>query len=677
LTAYFAVILASCFISVDFNLSFWGDIERMLGFFHLVHFLIFYFILITVMREWKDWRLVFITSLAVTLIVSVKAIAGSPESTIGNRAYVAGLLIFNIYFAFLLFYRDRDIKVPVPHLNWLYLLPIPFFLWAFKEQNIIGAEFGLVAGIISFVFLFGILDKKKIIRRATWGLVLVAALASAGIWITQGEQIKSFFANEDTFQTRLIAWQGAWEKLGEHPILGTGYGTFAETFDKTFDADFYNYVMRGATYFDRAHNNMVDIASTTGLLGAFTYLFVMVALVYYLILAYRRGRIGRAEFALLVALLAAYFVQNLAVFDSLVTYVSLMALAGFIYWFSFNSDSGTSRELIAETGDKKLSDKEIFTLAGVGVVVLIILFQFNIQTWQMLDRTIQAQVLLARGDALSATEYQKRAMDYNTPLDRDSRSAFVKSILSNARALSNLPVQERNDLLDYCIKLVEKNVQLDPGDTKIRLQSARINYLAARFNAGDQDLSEKYIDKAFNAVNKAIQSSPERIPIYLFKAQLFLEQENREKAIETFKYASSLNDNYYDVHCYLARVYLEDKKDEKGYQRLEKCIDKGGVNSIDSEFVVKKGINHYLEAEDEEMLLKMYERLAKLEKDNGDTWMKLAQLYASQGKIEEAKQAARQAGQADESVSSQATEFIEQLEEGDQYQFVPPGKIKN
>ena len=44
LIAYFVAILASIAVSYDPALSFWGDAERMLGLFHLLHFLIFYFI---------------------------------------------------------------------------------------------------------------------------------------------------------------------------------------------------------------------------------------------------------------------------------------------------------------------------------------------------------------------------------------------------------------------------------------------------------------------------------------------------------------------------------------------------------------------------------------------------------------------------------------------------------
>ena len=75
LLAFFAAILLSCFFSVDFNLSFWGDIERMLGFFHLFHFLILYFIIITVMRSWADWRHLFLAFLAIGILVSLHGIS--------------------------------------------------------------------------------------------------------------------------------------------------------------------------------------------------------------------------------------------------------------------------------------------------------------------------------------------------------------------------------------------------------------------------------------------------------------------------------------------------------------------------------------------------------------------------------------------------------------------------
>src|SRR3989338_1921675 len=118
-----------------------------------------------------------------------------------------------------------------------------------------------------------------------------------------------------TFQTRIIAWKAAVKDLPSHPLLGTGYGNYAITFDKYFDPKFYNYTT-SETYFDRAHNNLVDLASTAGLLGLLSYLSIFAAVFYYLGQGRKQAKISSNEFILLVCLLVAYFIQNLAVFDS-------------------------------------------------------------------------------------------------------------------------------------------------------------------------------------------------------------------------------------------------------------------------------------------------------------------------------------------------------------------------
>lgn len=674
--AYFAVILASCFVSVDFNLSFWGDIERMLGFFHLAHFLAFYFIVITVMKEWKDWRLLFIASLVITLIVSIKAIAGSPESTIGNKAYVAGLLIFNIYFALLLFFRDRTARPfaasgrPVRYLHWLYLIPVIFFLWAFREQGITGAQAGLGLSIIVLVFFLGVLNKRKAVKIGTVVAAVAVIIGASAVVADKKEAIGEYFAGQDTFQTRLIAWKGAWQGFGDHPILGTGYGTFAITFDKYFDADFYDYAMHGATFFDRAHNNLVDIASTTGTLGVITYLSIFLALLYYLIVNYRQGKIHYVEFSLIIALVAGYFVQNLAVFDSLVTYVSLFSLLGFVYWLhSAPGDSGVTRALIAETGDKKLIDREIYALAGVGIVILFVIFQYNIQTWQMLTGTIDGQRAFARNNITKATEEYKQALSYNSPLNRDSRASYVDSMVSSGRVLQQMSAPQREEILDYALELVRANTAYNPQDTITQMKMARINHLAARFHSQSSEDFAEYMSAAMEAVNKAIASSPERIPTYLLKAQLQLTQGDTKEAIETIEYTLTLDEDYYDSYCYLARLYLREDETEKGMDRLNKCVDKGGIKNVKDPYVLKKAINYYLSRDNYSQTITYYEQLAQVDNDNAEVWMKLARLYAIEGQTEEAKQAAQKAADIDSSVQAEVRAFIQQLEEGHEFEI--------
>lgn len=71
----------------------------------------------------------------------------------------------------------------------------------------------------------------------------------------------------------MISWRGAVKDFHNHPVIGVGFGNYAIIFDKMFDSKFYNYAT-GDTYFDRAHNNLIDIASTTGLVGLITYLSI-------------------------------------------------------------------------------------------------------------------------------------------------------------------------------------------------------------------------------------------------------------------------------------------------------------------------------------------------------------------------------------------------------------------
>lgn len=173
LAAYFIAILVSCFVSVDVNLSFWGDAERMLGLFHLFHFLIFYLILITVFRSWRDWEMFLTTSVIIAAAISLIGLFGPDVySRIGNTAYVSGYLIFNLYFCLLLFFRSGH-KLA----RWAYFLPAVIMLLEFRAARTSGAIIGLSFSLLLLVFLVGLFHQKKIWRRTSVITFLVAVIA--------------------------------------------------------------------------------------------------------------------------------------------------------------------------------------------------------------------------------------------------------------------------------------------------------------------------------------------------------------------------------------------------------------------------------------------------------------------------------------------------------------------
>lgn len=657
LIAYFLAVLASCAVSVDINLSFWGDAERMLGFFHLIHFLIFYFVLITVFRSWKEWRVLFALSvLAATIFSFIGLFGKNPYSTIGNVAYVSSYLIFNIYFCVLLFFRQ-----PQRWLRWLYFLPVIVMFWHFKGMQTSGAIVGLAASILLLFLLLGLAHVNRKVRR--WSLVgFLTALIVLVIIFSQNQSAwfqNSFLRNlttqKSTFQTRLISWRGAAADFKDHPLFGTGFSNYAIIFDKHFDPKFFNY-MTGETYFDRAHNNLIDITSTTGLLGLVTYLSIFIAVLYYLWRQFKaNGRRvsqdgpGRKnlEIIIIIALLAAYFIQNLAIFDTFATYIGLMIILGFIFYLNTERlDAEEEAEAVEIEGRKtwrlKSANQEYLFLAVFLIIAYVIIIQANVKPWRMFVGIIDGYSQAMRGDAAQGLDTYREALS-GTPLDRDARTILVTLFISNPNIISALPVYRAHSDLDYVISLAQKNVDLNPRDSLAQMQLAQILDTAARFYYNDLGQFNSYSGPALEAINRSIESSPGRIPVYLVKAQIQLIRGEEEAAIETIKYANTLNPSFPDGFCRLGQFYLLMNKPAEAGGALDDCAAKGGISQINSERFLKLIISYYISQERYDQALLFTERLVEINKQDPDIWFNLAKIYLSMNDSQKAAAAAQQA----------------------------------
>lgn len=663
LIAYFGMILLSCFSGVDFNLSFWGDIERMLGFFHLVHFLFFYFIIITAFRTWKDWKLLFLVSVIWASIIGLIGIFGNPYSKIGNTAYVAGYMIFNIYFALLLFFKTESRE-----LRWLYALPLVIMLISFYRSDSSGGLVGLGVSLVWILFLYGILSKNKKIKTGTLSVLVLFVVMIGSLFIFKNSDfvqnssalrpIREISLQKNTFQTRLISWKAALKDFPNHVFLGTGYGNYAITFDKFFEAKFYSYTS-SETYFDRAHNNLIDIASTTGLLGLLSYLSIFVALFYYLATGYFNKKINTHELVLISGVIVGYFVQNLAVFDSLVTYISLMAVLGYVY-FLINRD-----EIENSDGGAGLDNKEIYSLVIFGLISVFIIFQYNIQPLKMIMGTIDSQIAYAQGDIVGSYEASKEALSYDTGLDRDSRSTFIKSAQQSAFGLlKQIDPEKGKEILDYAVDLAKKNVAYNPADSMNQMVLAQILQAAAVYWADDIQVSYNYSNQALEAIEKSLAASPERVNIYFTKAQILISRGDKDGAIAAMEYALNLNPEYRDSYCNLAQVYFTFDEEEKGVERLNSCLDMGGANIFTSSAILRNFINRYADLGDTARVIKLYERLSQVESTNYEVFVNLSQLYVQAGKNEKAIEAAEKAAELNPSLSSSVAEFIRGLQSG-------------
>jgi tetratricopeptide (TPR) repeat protein len=98
---------------------------------------------------------------------------------------------------------------------------------------------------------------------------------------------------------------------------------------------------------------------------------------------------------------------------------------------------------------------------------------------------------------------------------------------------------------------------------------------------------------------------------------------------------------------------------------MDKCLEMGGINTLRYSSMVKKSINHYMEAGEMEKVLKFYEKLSQMEGNDPKVWVGLAQLYMQQGEQQKAIQAAKRAAQLDPELEDDVDNFLKSLGEGD------------
>jgi tetratricopeptide (TPR) repeat protein len=673
--SFAAGITASLFVSVDFNLSFWGDVERMLGIFHILHFFALYLIIITVFRDWRDWKFLLIALFSTSVIVALEGLDDT-KSTIGNNAYVAAFMMFGVWISGFLFFKAfrREARAEFQLLKWLYLLPFPLLFLILYRTDISGVFVGMAAGIFSGVFLYGISNNNKKARNISLAVFTVLIIAFVIIFINRRDipRISSINFQKNTFQTRLISWKAGWDDFHNHPLLGVGWGNFAIIFDKYFKASFYDH-SRSETYFDRAHNNVVDIASTTGFVGIASYLSIFIFLAFYLIKLRRSGRIGAGEFAFWSSLFIAYFVQNLAVFDSFVTYLCFMVFLGYIHWLAnTREDQGNEKALLPASGDSSFDNKEIAALFFSGLAMILVIYQANILPWKMLIGVIDGQTAFGQGNFEKAFASYEKAFNYDTPLDRDGRSIFVRTIVSNINKIAASNSDLAGSLISYAIEQSEKNVALNPQDNMMLVEQARLYAVSAQV-VTDKKTAAEYLEKAIENIDSAIAVSPERIPVYFFKAQFLIEQGKIGEAVSILEYARKFNEKYYETDCQLGQIYLLKADSEpatstalveltdKGYAALGNCLDSGGADMLVVEKIIAQAINYYLAESDLKKSASLYERMTDLHGDNYKIWINLARLYQEIGEKEKAAYSANKAAEIEPSLKSDVEEFIKQL----------------
>ncbi|MBN2197936.1 O-antigen ligase family protein [Candidatus Wolfebacteria bacterium] len=348
---FILIFLLACFFSVDPKMSFWSNFERGEGGFQMLHFYIFFLLLITLLRE-EDWQKLFIFALIGGLGMAFYGLfAGFGfqnfvgikfsdsgfrfQGSIGNPAYVAAYSIFMIFYALYLLiskYKKHLFSFGASMLWFLILLfSIVFFAAATR-----GAFLGLITATF-FFFVYLIFTGGKKLRKWLIPIIIFIILTvglmigfkdSAFIKSLPGSRIFDISISAQTFQHRFIMWETAIEGWKEKPLLGWGPENYLKIFDQKFNTKYFVPSEDFGAWFDRAHSIYFDYLAETGILGLLSFLAI------FFVFYWQFFKKGRSLFfiqgALIFSIPIAYLVQGIVLFDVLPIYMNIFLFLAFV-----------------------------------------------------------------------------------------------------------------------------------------------------------------------------------------------------------------------------------------------------------------------------------------------------------------------------------------------------------
>jgi O-antigen ligase/cytochrome c-type biogenesis protein CcmH/NrfG len=656
--------------------SLFSDLERMWGIFTVLHLFLFYLLLRGLFRA-KEWRVFFHLSLAVSLLVAGYGIiqrfprlleiyvfeAGISRitSTLGNPAYVAIYLLFNIALAVYLLLKNRS-----GSLKYFYLAVLAVDALAFSLTDIRGAYLGALGGLVLAVFLYLWLGRNKKYKIGLAALVAAGAVILALAYFNSDSQLaqripvlnrlSSITLESTTVKTRFIGWNAAWQGIKQNPFLGVGMENYNILFNRYFPAAYYN-LAPTETYFDRAHNQFINLAAESGVLALLIYLGFPLLIVYYLVKSYRENKIALAELSILLGLSLAYFIHLFFVFDDLNSFLFFTALIAFV---EFNC---RQNNLLEDNDDGQVKIKLFAKAAAILAIVLAVyaVFSFNFNV---------LRAARASAFAYMATNLDEKINFYDQSLDLTSINKenivinYVNYLLELAPQLEQAKQDQRlTALIDGAIKRAEAGlndeIKIKPNDAFYYLKLGQLNNMSYLFYD-----DQRYVNQAIDNLNIAIALSPQRLQFYYVLGESYIISDQPAQAVAILQQALALNPKYKDGYYFLGRAYLADQETDQAYKYIiEDAIGKMAYNRASSEILIMLS-QELAKAREYQKVIEVYLTILHFEPDNSQVMASLAAAYLQLDQYDQAISYARQAAALDSAFAPEAQTFIDYIESG-------------
>ncbi len=515
--AFIAIPLLGVVFGVNTTDSIWSNFERMIGWITILHFGMLFAAAGHAIKA-KHWHWFFYLSLAISVVIGIIGLNEIPDTdrvdaTLGNPIYLAMYSLFHAFLAgYYLIGRIKkavqdNISLLIDWQSYIFSLLGAFNLIVLYFTGTRGAIVGLLAGLFVTSLVIAVFQKSRpLVRKFAMAGVILPVIA-VGLFLgfrdtefVQNQPVLGRFAQIDLQEgnagSRIDTWQIGLEGYTERPLVGWGIGNFNYVFDKYYKPAMHD----DAQWFDRAHNVLVEWLVAAGPLGLLAYLSLFGAAVF---LLWRDPEDGEqfsvSERAILVGLLTSYLVQNLFVFDHLVSYI-MFAL--FLAWLHARSKSDYQWEHLAF---EPTPAGRAWASTGVAILTIVLAFSWNYAGFSQATTLIDG--LQERGQA--------QQLQAQTQRGQQAQQLYEQGLTSFKEAI------------DYRA--------MGTQEARERLNQAAIS--VAQTNGTTSQIARDYFAAASTNMQAQINEEPKDLRHHVFFGDLYMGYDQPQQAIEQYEIA--------------------------------------------------------------------------------------------------------------------------------------------
>ena len=670
-TAYGGALLLSAYTGVNGQYSFWSGYERMFGVFTQLHIIFFFFMLTTVVREKREWNILFQIVAGVVAIVSLGGVLQGftstdlSISTIGNAAFLSSFLVLGFFYVAVLLMKEERISWKSAYYASILCFSVMSIFFTQARAGVLGLGAGILLLIV--LFLVGgtqegttLSISHRILKRMGIAALVAIAVVVIGVLVFQEEmrvlvprqyhQFLEFNLTQRTASGRLLTWGVAWEGWKDRFLFGWGPENFQILFNTHYNPQLY----MQEPWFDRAHNIIFDIGTTSGAVGLVTYAGMFILAGVSAVRLWRQNRSSFWEMGVVISLLLAHLCQNLFTFDS-ITSLPFVFLA-FAFMGARQEAYHTSLETVHGIEKNKRGPLSVIVISVL--VVGFLIFYTNIRPllanrnahngWESLRTLASDDIAIA---------YFNSALAYEDFGSLDIRRFTAEYIFEFLKQGGKRPDDSLRNLIDYAVRRMGENISADPRNVKWYMYRGELYSILA------QKFDPVFAKNAEVDFLKARELSPGRPQIYLELAQARKVAGDVDGAWKYLEHILRIIPDFSFSHLNAAVLAIETGNREREEIEIAwlTAHDNLGVESLRDAYFLKK---RYKEAVHiQELIVDATERSSKnyTPAYRIQVHQQLAALYVFAGEIEKARNMALMVLALDPTKKSEVEAFLRTL----------------